>query len=190
MVLLIIAAVVAAILLVVVKVISFPLALLGILVVIGFAAWRLDRSRSAGARAPYLDEHRPDFFGRSSASSWEVPTSITQDGRRGTARRQPGRRARRKALRMGPEWLVLLIVIVIAGLVVMTGKRSGGKGESTAGHYDPDAIGSYTLDPATMQYRYDLPTMPRSGGPALPGSGPPHRRRRRRRSQPDGETHR
>lgn len=74
MVLLIVAAVVAAILLVVVKVISLPLALLGILVVIGFAAWRLDRSRSAGARAPYLDEHRPDFYGGSSSSSWEVPT--------------------------------------------------------------------------------------------------------------------
>lgn len=71
---LILFAVVAAILLVVLKVISLPVALVAILVVIGFAAWRLDRSRSAGARAPYLDEHRPDFYGRSSASSWEPPT--------------------------------------------------------------------------------------------------------------------
>lgn len=71
---LIVAALVAAILLVVVKVISWPLALLGILLVIGYAAWRLDRSRSAGARTPYLDENRPDFYGRSSASSWEPPT--------------------------------------------------------------------------------------------------------------------
>ena len=71
---LIVVAVVAAILLAVLKVISLLVALVVILVAIGFAAWRLDRSRSAGARAPYLDEHRPDFYGRSSASSWEVPT--------------------------------------------------------------------------------------------------------------------
>jgi hypothetical protein len=74
MVLLIIAAVLAVIVLVVVKVISVQLALVAILVVIGFAAWRLDRSRSAGAVAPYLDENRPDFYGRSSDSRWEVPT--------------------------------------------------------------------------------------------------------------------
>lgn len=71
---LIVAGVIAAILLVVLKVISWPLALVAILVVIGFAAWRLDRSRSAGATAPYLDRNRPDFHGSSSASSWEVPT--------------------------------------------------------------------------------------------------------------------
>jgi len=75
MVLLIIAAVVAVIVLAVVKVISLPLALVAIVVVIGVAAWRLDRSRSAGPTAPYLDEHRPDFYGRSSASTWEVPTA-------------------------------------------------------------------------------------------------------------------
>ena len=72
---LIVLAVVAAILLVVLKVISLLVALVAILVTIGFAAWRLDRSRSAGARAPYRDENRPDFYGRSSASSWEVPTA-------------------------------------------------------------------------------------------------------------------
>ena len=72
---LIIVTVVAAILLVVLKVISMPVALAVILVAIGFAAWRLDRSRSAGARASYLDENRPDFYGRSSGSSWEVPTA-------------------------------------------------------------------------------------------------------------------
>lgn len=75
MVLLIIAAVIAAIALVVFKVISLPLALVAILVVVGLAAWRLDRSRSAGSRAPYLDENRPDFYGRSSSSTWEVPTA-------------------------------------------------------------------------------------------------------------------
>ena len=75
MVLLIIGVVVAVIALVVGKVISLPLALAAILVVIGLAAWRLDRSRSAGARTPYLDENRPDFYGRSSASSWEPPTA-------------------------------------------------------------------------------------------------------------------
>jgi hypothetical protein len=74
MVLLIIAAVVAVIVLVVVKVISLPLALVAIVMMIGLAAWRLDRSRSAGAVAPYLDRNRPVFHGSSSASSWEVPT--------------------------------------------------------------------------------------------------------------------
>jgi hypothetical protein len=74
MVLLVMAAVVAVIVLVVVKVISLPLGLVAIVVVIGLAAWRLDRSRSAGARTPYLDRNRPDFYGSSSASSWEVPT--------------------------------------------------------------------------------------------------------------------
>jgi hypothetical protein len=74
MVLLIIAAVVAVIVLMVVKVTLLPLALVAILVVIGLAAWRLDRSRSAGAVAPYRDENRPDFYGRSSNFRWEVPT--------------------------------------------------------------------------------------------------------------------
>jgi hypothetical protein len=75
MVLLIMGAVIAVIVLVVFKVISLPLALVAILVVIGYAAWRLDRSRSVGARTPYLDRNRPDFYGSSSASSWEVPTA-------------------------------------------------------------------------------------------------------------------
>jgi hypothetical protein len=73
MILLVVLAVVAAIALVVIKVISLPVALVAILVTIGYAAWRLDRSRTAGA-APYLDDHRPDFYGSSSSSSWEVPT--------------------------------------------------------------------------------------------------------------------
>lgn len=83
MALLIIGAVVAMIALVVLKVISLPLAMAAILLVVGFAAWRLDRSRSAGAPTGYLDENRPDFYGRSSASSWEVPTAYI-DHRTGT----------------------------------------------------------------------------------------------------------
>lgn len=74
MILLIVSVVVAAIVLVIVKVISLPFALVAILVVIGFAAWRLDRARPVGARPPYLDKNRPDFYGRSSDSAWEVPT--------------------------------------------------------------------------------------------------------------------
>ena len=74
MVLLIVGVVISAIALVAVKVISLPLALVAILVVIGFAAWRLDRARSAGAAPPYRDENRPDFYGRSSSSTWEAPT--------------------------------------------------------------------------------------------------------------------
>ncbi|MEP7041107.1 MAG: hypothetical protein ABI864_05980 [Chloroflexota bacterium] len=73
MVLLIVLAVVVAIVLV--KVISLPLALLAILVVIGFAAWRLDRGRAPGAIAPYLDANRPDFYEESSSSAWDVPTA-------------------------------------------------------------------------------------------------------------------
>lgn len=87
---------------------------------------------------------------------------------------------------MGPEWVVLIIAGVIVMLVALTTRRTD-RGGSTAGHYDPDAIGGYTLDPATMRYRYDLPTLPQASGPATPGSGPPHRRRRRRRRQTDPE---
>jgi hypothetical protein len=46
-------------------------------------------------------------------------------------------------------------------------------------------FGHYRFDPATQAYRYELPTLPRSG-PAAPG-GPPHRRRRRRRRPTDAE---
>ena len=75
MALLILAVVVAIILLVVIKVLSLPLALVAILVVVGVAAWRLDRTRGAGAAAPYRDANRPDFYGSSSESSWEIPTA-------------------------------------------------------------------------------------------------------------------
>ena len=75
MTLLILVAVVAVILLVVIKILSLALALVAILIILGVAAWRLDRAHGAGAGAPYRDENRPDFYGRSSASSWEVPTA-------------------------------------------------------------------------------------------------------------------
>ena len=84
---------------------------------------------------------------------------------------------------MGPEWIFFGVLILVVLLVVTNGMRSRGAG-STAGHYDPNAIGDWTLDPATMRYRYDLPTLPRSGVPLPPGSGPPHRRRRRRQVRP------
>lgn len=80
-------------------------------------------------------------------------------------------------------WIVIFAVIVAVLLLVYAtgGRRSPRDAGSTAGHYDPEAIGGYTLDPATMRYRYDLPTLPPTGAPAVPGSGPPPRRRRRRR---------
>jgi hypothetical protein len=87
---------------------------------------------------------------------------------------------------LGREWLVVLIFAVVVLLVAATGRRSGRGGGSTAGHYDPDAIGRYTLDPATQAYRFELPDVARSGKPIAPGSGPPHRRRRRRRRLTDG----
>jgi hypothetical protein len=82
---------------------------------------------------------------------------------------------------MGPEWLVLVVVVVIVALVAMTGRRAAGTRGSTAGHYDPDAIGRYVLDPATQSYRYELPNLGTTGKPMARGAGPPHRRRRRRR---------
>ncbi len=82
---------------------------------------------------------------------------------------------------MGPEWLVLIVVVAVVALVAMTGGRSAGTGESTAGHHDPDAIGRYVLDPATQSYRYELPNVARTGRPMAPNAGPPHRRRRQRR---------
>ena len=81
---------------------------------------------------------------------------------------------------MGPEWIFVGVIILVVLLVIMTGRRSSRERDSTAGHYDPNAIGKWTLDPATMVFRYDLPTLPRSRVPVPPGSGPPHRRRRRR----------
>ena len=84
---------------------------------------------------------------------------------------------------MGPEWIVAGVIILVVVLLATTGRRSG-RGRSTAGHYDPDAIGGYTLDPATMRYRYDLPTLPRTSASMPPGEGPPHRGRRRRRRPP------
>ena len=82
---------------------------------------------------------------------------------------------------MGREWVVVLIIALVVVLVTMTGRRSRGGRESTAGHYDPDAIGRYVMDPATQTYRYELPNVARTGGQMAPGTGPPHRRRRRRR---------
>jgi len=89
---------------------------------------------------------------------------------------------------VGREWVVVLIIAVVVLLVATTGRRSGRGGGSTAGHYDPDAIGRYTLDPATQAYRLELPDVARSGKPIAPGSGPPHRRRRRRRRLTDGSS--
>ena len=87
---------------------------------------------------------------------------------------------------LGPEWVVLIIILVVI-LVATTGRRSARARGSPAGHYDPDAIGQYKLDPATMAYRDELPTVPRPGAPVAPGSGPPHRRRRRRPRPQDSE---
>lgn len=86
---------------------------------------------------------------------------------------------------MSPEWVVFLVIVLVVLLVAVAGRSAGRGGESTAGHYDPDAIGSYTLDPATMAYRHNLPTLPRTAGSAPTGGGPPHRRRRRLRPPSD-----
>jgi hypothetical protein len=87
---------------------------------------------------------------------------------------------------VGREWVVVLITAVVVLLVATSGRRSGRGSRSTAGHYDPDAIGRYTLDPATQAYRLELPNLAPSGKPIAPGSGPPHRRRRRGKRLTDG----
>jgi len=87
---------------------------------------------------------------------------------------------------MGPWVVALALVIVVLLLIAAAQRRSPRGGGSTAGHYDPNAIGHYTHDPATMGYRYDLPALPPSGPPAAPGTGPPHRRRRRRQTDAEG----
>lgn len=87
---------------------------------------------------------------------------------------------------LGPFIVVLIVMLLLLIVVGTTGRRSSRGRESTAGHYDPNAIGGYTLDPATMRYRYDLPTLPPGESPMATGTGPPHRRRRRRRP-PDAE---
>jgi hypothetical protein len=88
---------------------------------------------------------------------------------------------------VGPEGVIVVVIFLVLALIATTGwsRRGGG---STAGHYDPDQIGQYTLDPVTMRYRYDLPTMPQSTAPLEPDSGPPHRRRRRHKRPPDAVT--
>ena len=75
MVLLILAAVVALIVLAVLKIVPLVVAGLGILAVLLLAAWRFDSARGPGAPAPYKDANRPDFYGRSGTSHWEVPTA-------------------------------------------------------------------------------------------------------------------
>jgi hypothetical protein len=87
---------------------------------------------------------------------------------------------------LGPFLIVLVVLVVVVVLLGTSGRRSRRDAGSTAGHYDPNAIGGYTLDPITMRSRCDLPTLPPSGEPATPGSGPPHRRRRRRRGPDPG----
>ncbi len=82
--------------------------------------------------------------------------------------------------------VILAVVAVLLLLVALDGRSSRGGG-STAGHFDPNAIGGYTLDPATMRYRYDLPTLPRGSAPAARGTGPPRGRHRRRRRPMDAE---
>lgn len=75
MVFLILGAVAVVIVLVLVKMLTIPIALVAILVALLYAAWRLDRARGIGASPPYLDANRPDFYGGSGESSWEVPTA-------------------------------------------------------------------------------------------------------------------
>ena len=70
----ILAAVAVLILLVVLKVLSILVLLVAIVVLLAIIAWRFDRGRAPGAPTPSADANRPDFYGRSGESTWEVPT--------------------------------------------------------------------------------------------------------------------
>jgi hypothetical protein len=55
--------------------ISVWLALIGTFSGAFLAAWNLDRTGRGAAALRRIDQHRPEFFGRSSAGGWEVPTA-------------------------------------------------------------------------------------------------------------------
>ena len=74
MALFILAAVAVLILLAALKVLSVLISLLAIVVLLAIVALRFDRGRAPSAPAPYRDANRPDFYGGSSESTWEVPT--------------------------------------------------------------------------------------------------------------------
>jgi len=83
------------------------------------------------------------------------------------------------------DLIVIGALLAVALLVLLTRqRRSSSDRRSTAGHYDPDAIGKYTMDPATLAYRYELPDVAAGASPP-PGNGPPAGRHRRRRRRPD-----
>lgn len=54
---------------------------------------------------------------------------------------------------VGREWVVVLIFGLIVVLGAMTGRRSGHRGRSTAGHYDPDAIFPISSGPPRCRRR-------------------------------------
>jgi hypothetical protein len=62
-------------------------------------------------------------------------------------------------------------VLIVAGIVVLF-MRLSRSGHPTSGHYDPDAIGHHSWDPALPRWRFHLPSVQR--GPSMRrGSGPP-----------------
>ncbi|HEY7738388.1 MAG TPA: hypothetical protein VIC63_05080 [Candidatus Limnocylindria bacterium] len=76
--------------------------------------------------------------------------------------------------------LVGLVVVLVTSRLGGHPLPGGGSGTS-ARPRDPDAVAAYSLDPATMSYHLELPSV--APGPNLPaGSGPPNRRRRRYRA--------
>ncbi len=82
---------------------------------------------------------------------------------------------------MGDAVVVIGLAILIGLVLLVRNRPPAHRGRSMAGRDDPSAIGHFTLDPATLAYRHDLPTSPAPGGPVPRGSGPPHRRRGRAR---------
>jgi hypothetical protein len=64
-------------------------------------------------------------------------------------------------------------VLLVAGLAWFVFHRRSSS-DQKSGHYDPDAIGTYTWDPAIPRWKLILPGVQRSR-PLPRGSGPPDR---------------
>ncbi len=57
------------------QLVPYWVTLIAIFAVALFAAWWLDRGRSAGAAPPFRDENRPELYAPMANATWQVPTS-------------------------------------------------------------------------------------------------------------------
>jgi hypothetical protein len=71
---------------------------------------------------------------------------------------------------VGGILLAAVGVLLVAGVVAVF-LRLSRNGHPASGHYDPDAIGHHTWDPALPRWRYHLPSVQR-GRSVRRGDGP------------------